>query len=188
MGNEIKYKKLFKVPFRKYKGNLKYYKTITYDYDTNENGNGNGNGNTDNLTGLLIFTYVNDKECILYYNFSVFFLISFEMENIYLIDKLQPHDLLFQNKIFNVQKININTENKFIYVICDFLKYSDFFNLFDFEDFLLDHNIYIKKFFNVSEIKKLKDFTKLLPFNTLCMYVPTSENIFSKYPYVIKEF
>ena len=83
--------------------------------------------------GLLIFTWINENKTILYYNYSIFYIVLFNENNIYLND-----DLLFQNKIYTVQKFKSISEN--LFVIYDIDE-----SLNNYEYFLNDNNIFLKK-------------------------------------------
>lgn len=111
---------------------------ITYTLQLNllQNKKNRPFNNTFNIgkpNGLLIFTWINENKTILYYNYSIFYIVLFNENNIYLND-----DLLFQNKIYTVQKFKSISEN--LFVIYDIDE-----SLNNYEYFLNDNNIFLKK-------------------------------------------
>lgn len=126
------YKEEKYIPFKFFK-NHQY--NVTYDFKNIK-------------SGLIIFTFLNNQRTILYYNYSVFYIIYFNDKNIYYHD-----DNLFYNKIFNAKKIN----NENLFIIDD--KPND--NLI-YEKFMNDNNIYFKKHVRINEIKSLLHYINTL--------------------------
>ena len=104
-----------------------------------------------NITGILIFTILNNQSVIIYYNFFVFKVIHFNINNIYLNDNI----LFTQNTIIYVQEIDLQLYK--IYVI-----YDDNITYNNYIDFFYDNNIYIKKR-NYNK-KIINDYINYLPF------------------------